>query len=574
MGIWALIVRSVQPKELPSGPDYRKLVEWLMLLRVVVTTLLLVVTIFFQLSASTTVVTAALVPLYILIATIFILSLLYALSLPRITNLWGFSFYQVIADLVYFTALVYFTGGTSSAFTFIYVFPIVTSGILHFRRGAFLTASIASILFGLLINLQFHGLIPASDWPWVIAWDKSSPGYMLWVMVVHFTVFFLIALMASTLAEQLQVTRTALSLRERDYEKLSDLHLNIVRSIPSGIITTDENDKITYVNRSGAALLATPLDRLLHRPLSEIFSVTREDGLTSTSSRKPYFTVKDIDGERRDIHLTVSDLMDVDGTRSGRLVVFQDVTELRKMEERVRQSERQAALVRVAAGMAHEIRNPLAALRGATELLGQFSTEVEDRTKLFDIVLREADRINSLLEDFAATVSVRRTHGVRVLFDQLVEETIDLFFQDDAIKEKVVVEPLLSRGLEVEGDPRRLRHAVWHLLRNAAEASPEHGVIRVTLEPDEAKGQARLNIQDSGPGIPPEMKERLFEPFATTKPGGTGLGLSVVLGVVQSHGGTVEAWSNASSGTIFSIKLPLAAEEAVDNQPDEGKAGS
>jgi two-component system sensor histidine kinase PilS (NtrC family) len=161
-----------------------------------------------------------------------------------------------------------------------------------------------------------------------------------------------------------------------------------------------------------------------------------------------------------------------------------------------------------------------------------------------------------------------------VLFDQLVEETIDLFFQDEAIKEKVVVEPLLSRGLEVEGDPRRLRHAVWRLLRNAAEASPQHGVIRVTLEPDEAKGQARLNIQDSGPGIPPEMKERLFEPFATTKPGGTGLGLSVVLGVVQSHGGTVEAWGNASSGTTFTINLPLAAEEAVDDQPDEGKAGS
>ncbi|MBM4327190.1 MAG: PAS domain-containing protein [Deltaproteobacteria bacterium] len=574
MGILALIVRSIQPKELPSGPEYRKLVEWLMLLRVVVTTLLLVATIFFQLSGRATVATGVLFPLYILIATIFILSLLYALSLPRITNLWGFSFFQVIADLVYYTALVYFTGGASSAFTFIYVFPIVTSGILHFRRGAFLTAAVASILFGLLINFQFHGLIPESDWPWVVAWDKSSPGHVLWVMVVHFTVFFLIALMASTLAEQLQVTRTALSLRERDFEKLSDLHLNIVRSIPSGIITTDENDNITYVNRSGAALLAAPLHGLVHRPLSEIFTVTREDGLASTDSRKPYFTVKEINGERRDIHLTVSDLMDVDGVRSGRLVVFQDVTELRKMEERVRLSERQAALVRVAAGMAHEIRNPLAALRGATEMLGQFTGEVEDQAKLFDIVLREADRINSLLEDFAAAVSVRRTRGVRVMLDQLVEDTIELFFQDAEVKQKVVVEPLLSRGLEVEGDPRRLRHAVWHLLKNAAEASPENGVIRVTLEADEEKGQARLNIQDAGFGIAPEMKERLFEPFATTKPGGVGLGLSVALGVAQSHGGTVEVWSNASSGTTFSIKLPLAAEEVTDNRRDKGNAGS
>ena len=211
------------------------------------------------------------IPLYILICTIFLLSLLYALSLPRLRNYWWFSVFQVMVDLGYYTVLVYFTGGASSPFLLIYVFPIIASGILHLRRGAYGTACLACMLFGLMILLQFHGILPRSEWPWVSPWATKAPGYVLWVVVVHFTIFFLTAFLSSSVAEQLRTTRASLSVTERDYRKLSGLHSSIVRSIHSGIITTDELDRITFVNEAGANVLRTTPGELHGVPLSKVF---------------------------------------------------------------------------------------------------------------------------------------------------------------------------------------------------------------------------------------------------------------------------------------------------------------
>jgi len=552
------IVEYVLPEESPSGADFRKRVEWLMLLRLVVTTLLLGATIFFQLSWSQAFFVYPAIVLYVLIAATFLLSLLYAVALPLIPNLWKFSFFQVMVDVVYYTALIYFTGGASSAFSLIYIFPIISSGILHFRRGALATASAASVLFGLLINLEFHGVIPASEWQWVVPWAKQSPGYVLWLMVVHFTVFFLAAFLSSSIAEQLQSTKVDLKIKETDYEELSDLHSNIVQSIPSGLVTTDEYDRITFVNGAGARLLGSSLPELVGVPITEVFSVLDGSLTTSGMGRRTYETTKEIDGETGQLELSVSDLVDHGGVPRGRLVVFHDVTVLRRMEDRVKLSDRQAALVRIAAGMAHEIRNPLAAVRGATELLSQYSEGLEDQKKLLSIVIRESDRLNDLLGDFLVTVNPRRKQKAHVMLNDLVVETVDLFSKEPRVRDRVSVETLVNRGVEVQGDPQRLKQALWNLLSNALEATPDGGVVRVSLESDEKPGQAVLRVKDSGTGIPPEIKDRIFEPFTSTKEGGTGLGLPMVLSIVEAHEGTIEIEEQWSIGTAFVIRLPVA----------------
>jgi len=553
----------VLPPEARDGPDFRKRLEWLMMLRLVVTTFLLAATVFFQLQETRSFFVDAAIPLYILIGTIFLLSLIYALSLPRIPDLAGFSLFQVMVDVVYSTVLVYFTGGAASVFSLLYVYPIIASGILHLRRGALLTALAASILFSMLMGLQFHAIIPQSEWPWVFVQQQYTFSYMLWNLVVHVTIFFFVAVLSSSVSEQLRNTRISLNLRELDYWRLSDLQTSIVRSIPSGIITTDEKDTVTYINNSGAKLLGSSPSDLLYSSIKTIFPVI-EDGLGRSSIRsQTYLTSKEIGGEQRHVELTVSDLKDRNEMPRGRLVVFQDVTGMKKMEERVKLSEKQAAFVRIAAGMAHEIRNPLASLRGAAELLSLSSSGSNNQEKLLGIVIRESDRLNSLLSDFLIMVSSRPPRRIRVMLSELVEETVALFAGDPRLGRGVTVERLINKSVEVEGEPARLKQALWNLLANAADASHDGGVIRVSLEADQESGQAVLKVQDSGSGILPEVRGRIFEPFTSTKESGTGLGLSLVLSIVEAHGGTIEAGNAPGSGAVFVVRLPLASLGAL-----------
>jgi two-component system sensor histidine kinase PilS (NtrC family) len=536
------------------------------MLRLVVTTLLLGATVFFQLSESATLFVKSLIPIYMLIGATFLLSFLYAVCLPIIPNLWVFSFVQVVVDVVYYTVLVHFTGGASSVFSLIYIFPIIASGLLHFRRGALTTAAISCVLFGLLINAEFHGLISRSEWRWVVGWVEQGRGYVLWVTVVNFTVFFLTAFLSSSVAEQLQRTRVSLDLKETDFRQLSELHSSIVRSIPSGIATTDDRDLITFVNAAGVAVLGSSFADLTGTPLSDVFPAILDGVDNRNPRRQTYRTAKEIRGEQRQFELTVSDLRDNEGEPRGRLLIFHEVTLLKKMEERVRVSEHQTALVRIAARMAHEIRNPLAALRGAAELLAQVPAAQETERKLLNIVVRESDRLNSLLADFLVTVNPGPREKVRFMLDELVEETTALFSIEQRVRRRATVETLINKGVEVEGDPTRIRQALWNLLVNAADAIEDRGTIRVVLDTNETPREAILKVQDTGIGIPAEVRDRIFEPFTTSKEGGTGLGLSIVHGIVEAHKGAVEVEKAPVQGTVFVIRLPLAFADVGEQE--------
>lgn len=567
--LWRAI-EFVVPQGPRDGPEFRKRVEWLMLMRLVVTTFLLGATLFFQLQESGSIFVDAAIPLYVLIGTIFLLSLMYALGLPMIPDLWGFSFFQVMVDVVFATVLIYFTGGAASVFTLLYVFPICAAGILHFRRGALITAAMSAVLFGLLINFLFHGVIPSSDWPWESPWGSFAPGYVVWVLVVHLTIFLVVAILASSVSEQLQRTKVSLNRRELDYRKLSELYTNIVRSIPSGIITTDERDRITFVNTAGTAFLGSPLSELISLPITRIFPVIEDEITMSGSRRATYRTVKEVNDKQIHFELSVSDLKGEDGAPRGRMVVFEDVTQMRKMEERVRQSEKLAAFVRIAAGMAHEIRNPLCSIRGASELLSKASPGSVDNKKLLDIVMRESDRLNGLLTDFMATVGNRSTKRERLLLSALAEETVDLFSGDNRARPQVSVESIINRGVEIEGEPAQLKQVFQNLISNAIDASPEGAAVRVRLVSDPESGHALFTVQDWGSGIPPEIRNRIFEPFTTTKERGTGLGLALVLSIVKQHGGTVEFESTPGVGTSFMVRLPLARVEINTKERESG----
>jgi two-component system sensor histidine kinase PilS (NtrC family) len=296
--------------------------------------------------------------------------------------------------------------------------------------------------------------------------------------------------------------------------------------------------------------------------LKTVFPFVDDEVARSKVRRHTFLAVQEINGETKHLELNVSDLKGLDSIPRGRLVVFQDVTQIRKMEERVRLSEKQAAFVRIAAGMAHEIRNPLAAIRGATELLSQTSKAPDLEKRLMGIVIRESDRLNALLGDFLLTVGSRQSNRARIMLTDVVEDTIHLFSQEPRVAKGFKVETKISKGVEVEGDPTRLKQALWNLLTNALEADPDHGAVRVTLETEVDTNSAVISVHDRGCGIPPEIMTRIFEPFTTTKEKGTGLGLSLVLSVVEAHNGTVEVESTPETGTKFTVRLPLAPADA------------
>ncbi|MGB9617778.1 MAG: PAS domain S-box protein, partial [Desulfomonilaceae bacterium] len=413
---------SDELQELRSG------IQWLIFLRLIVTFFLLSVAIFFEIKESKYFSTYPATPIFGLICIIFVLSLCYVGVLGRIKNLRTFSLFQIVTDAVLITIIIYFTGGVSSAFTLLYVFTILAAGILLLRRAAMFVAGVSAVLFGGLATLQFYEILPEYMWPWTSVWRSHDPSYILWVLLIHYAIFFFVALLAGTVAGELKTTRISLTIREHEYERLSDLHTNIIKSIPSGIITTDEHATVTYVNETGARLLGSTPAGLIGSPLASLFpEILSTEGAHDRVNRYQ-IRKKGLTPEPRDFDVSVGELRDRRNQLLGHLVVFSDVTDIRKMEQRAKQSEKQAAFVRIASGMAHEIRNPLASLRGAAELLREtVGDPLSQQHRLLGIVLREADRLNALLSDFILTVNGRQTHTHTVTLDDFLAKILDDF---------------------------------------------------------------------------------------------------------------------------------------------------
>lgn len=537
-----------------ENKDMRRDVEWLILLRLFITFFILAITIFFYHRENRSLELHPAIPLFVLLGAVFALSLLYALLLDRIVDLSRFSFTQLCVDTAYSTVLVQFTGGASSSFTPLYVLPILAAGILHLRRGAFLIGSMSSVLLGTLITLQFYDFIPESSWPWASLWRNQDPSYVLWVLVIHFALFFAVALLAGTVSQELRNTRISLTLREIEYERLSDLHMNIVESIPSGIITSDESGSVTFVNEVGARLLMVESSSLLGRPMTFVFGGLKDVDTGTGEIRALNVAVEGDSGQEREIDVSFGRLWDRNETPLGWLAIFQDVTELRRMERLAKQSERQAAFVRIASGMAHEIRNPLASLRGAAELLTRPVAEPAHRQKLLAIIIREADRLNALLSDFILTVNGRHATISRLSLTQLLTDVLSEFEKSHCEPHGIRLLMDNTESIDINGQPDRLKQALSNILINSAEASQKGADMRVALYRD--GGEVVISIEDRGSGVPPEIKDSIFEPFYTTKSYGTGLGLPMALSIVEAHGGSIELLDNKPQGTVCLIRLP------------------
>lgn len=501
---------------------FRKL-SWLTLFRVVTLTVLL---------GGTAIVNwrvrgeneAGLTPLYAVIVVSYLVSILVAVLLHRGARLTPLAWASVALDVGVAAALVTLTGGSESVFLFLFSLAIVNAAALLYRGGA---------VFSFVLSVVTYLAVAAGERPF-----PASAAF------VHVGAFAATAVLAAYLAQQLRTTGARLAARESDLASLTALHEAIVQSMSGGLLTLDSSGNVTFLNRAGEQMLGRAARELHGRPGHEALPVLGE--------RVARDEVELVNA--RGVHLRLGyssfPLQDRAGGLLGTAVIFQDLTQLRAMEEAMRRSERLADLGRVAAGLAHELRNPLASLSGSIELLRDL-VPVEER-RLLDIALRESERLNVLVTEFLQFARPPPLRRARADLASLLGETLDVFANDPQAA-GVQLERALHAS-PIDCDPDQIRQVAWNLLRNAAQAvQPSGGRVRVTCGP-EADGVA-FEVDDDGPGIAPEELSRLFLPFHTTKAGGSGLGLATVQRIVDAHEGRVTVESRSGEGARFRVYL-------------------
>ncbi len=537
-----------------GGGLYRRLV-WLTLLRIVLVTLLLAASTVSLLRQEARELDPKEQVLYGVILATYVASLIYLFLLRASTDLHRpLAWAQIVGDVIIAAALVYMTGGAESVVVFMFPLTVVSAAVLLYRRGAVVSAALSSVaLVGVALTLN-GGLLPASSGaPAVAAMPAPKLAFFASANVAA---IFLTAALASYLAEQLRSARARLTVRESEYLALELLHESIVRSIPSGIVTTDRFGRVTFLNRAAEQLTGASFSLVLRRPLAQLLPDLAER-LGSGGPLERFELEHRVSGEPRRLGFTASPLLDRQGQKHGHVLAFQDLTAIRAMEEAVLRSERLAGVGTMAAGLAHELRNPLASMTGSIQMLAQSKVFDEDERRLMSIVLREADRLNGLIGEFLQFARPAPAQLEPIDLRQVVSSTLELF-ANDPTRSAVRVRTALEVELPVLGDAGQLGQVLWNLLANAADAMPQGGEVAVL---GALKGaEAELSVVDQGSGILPEDLPHIFDPFYTTKEMGTGLGLAIVHAIVQAHRGQVTVHSEIGRGSTFCLRLPVQAQ--------------
>jgi two-component system sensor histidine kinase PilS (NtrC family) len=507
----------------------------------------------------------------------YLLTFLYIIFLKLLQNLKLFAYIQIMIDVLFIAGVNYATGGTDSVFSFMYVFPIIYASILLYRKGGMLIASASSIIHGLSLDLAFYGVIhPISN---KLSEIKVSRGENLFYnILMDISAFYLVAFLSSLLSEQVRKSKVQLQKKETDLRELETLNQNIIQSMGSGLLTLDADEKITFINRAGEEITGLRFLEVYNKPLKEVFPQCEIPGDVYYGSPRWETVFRRKDG--MDLHLgfSISTLRDSKEMVRGKIVIFQDLTRIMEMEEQVRRSEKLAAIGQLAAGIAHEIRNPLASVSGSIQLLKrELKLDLENK-RLMDIVLRETDRLNALISEFLlfAQPSQKQCESVDVKY--LIEDTLDLFVNNPEWRKKIELRKNIEAGIRLRANHEQIRQILWNLIVNAVQAMSEGGTLTVTskmVHEDEAgekytpesyhgvkmgnlgASYVEISIGDTGIGIRPENLDKIFDPFYTTKESGTGLGLAIVYRIIEDYHGNISVKSELGRGTVFTIRLTI-----------------
>ena len=469
--------------------------------------------------------------------------------LPRLKRYRHFINAQLCWDLLFIILVIYMTGGVVSLYSFFFILVIIASSVFFPRAQVLVVASASSILYGSLLDLQYYGYLPEfRGQPLPVSLDHYDVFYAVFL---HVGAFFLTALLSGALAERLKRSEEARARREIDYGELERLNQAILSNINSGLMVVNAAGRIRSFNNAASKITGYRLQEVYNRPVEAIFP--EFDGVDPKSldgvNRGEMFYRKNED-EILTLGYSATRVVDRHSERLGLLITFQDLTEIKTLEGELKRAHRLAAVGRLASGLAHEIRNPLASISGSVQLLLEDEKVRDEDRHLMEIVIKEADRLSALLSDFLNFARPAPLQLESVDLVAMLDEMIALLSASGQFN-NVTVDKAYHGPVTMTADPQKMYQVLWNLLINAGEAVQPAGEIRVEII--EEKGE--IIIEDSGPGIAEEDRDKLFEPFFTTKGKGTGLGLANVYANIEAHGGHIFAEQSKLGGARFTISL-------------------
>lgn len=538
-----------------NGADVRHhRLLWLISLRVVVASLLLGVGTLVHIRARSV---WPVDPFFALLGLTYSLSLFYALSLRFVERRRWLVDLQLCLDTLIISALVLITGGVTSLLSTLYPLAIVAANTLQGRRVGILVGVLSSVLYGGLVFVQYTGTFGLVAWLPVV----ELPPLRMGIYTIGSSVFgfMMVAMLSGYLAERVSRADARFEIASSQIADLEAFNQHVIESLTSGLVTTDHEGLVLTFNASAEKITGLDATGVIGTPVADVLQLPAgltQDLRTGTSGPEDLeLEYQTGSGDRIELRVRMAPLK-TPGGRPGGLLVFDDVTRARQMERESRLKQRLAAVGEMAAGIAHEIRNPLASMSGSIQILRQDVPLNDEQERLMDIVLRESARLNETIESFLSYARPQRFSTQRLDLRRVVNDAALLLRHGAEACDRHtfdVVAP--SQPVWYEADENQIRQIVWNLATNALHAMPDGGRLSLAVASD-AAGETTLSVADQGVGIPSQELDEVLQPFHGSFKSGSGLGLAIVHRIVSDHDGEILIASKEGVGTTVSVRLP------------------
>ncbi len=488
------------------------------------------------------------------------LTIVYAIIFRLSKNIINQARFQLAIDVLLVTWLVWNSDVLQSPYIALYILIIAISSLFLGPREALVTSVGCAVAFT-ACALEITGLLAPTRPTRLVGGSLSQT--VQWVGLFD-VAFLVVGLLSARLAERQSRSDVRLLAATQSLANLRALHERIVESIRSGVVTTDLAGRIYTFNRAAEEITGYREERIRGQDASILFGELKDQIAESlkpleNNQRSPRFETNCLtaEGMRLRLGFSISPLSSEAGETTGMVITFQDLTQVRTLEETSRRQDRLAAIGRMAASIAHEIRNPLAAMRGSIQMLRSELDNDSSQVELMEIILRESDRLNRIITDFLSYARPRSLAPAHVDVGDLMHQTFALLRHSPEIApNQTISEELPPEPIFAHADEGQLKQVFWNLARNALQAMPQGGTLRATLKQN-SDNRLRIAFSDTGRGMSHDQVEHLFEPFSSTT-GGTGLGLSIVYQIIRDHGGTINVRSREGQGTTITLELPMA----------------
>jgi two-component system sensor histidine kinase PilS (NtrC family) len=503
-------------------------------------------------------------PFYVLLGCTYVLTVAYALALRYLERYRWLVNAQLALDAVVVSGIVYLTGGVSSYFSSLYTLPIIAASTVESRRGGLSVGILSCVMYVGLVMAQYAD---PDLFQRTTGFSRPLPAFRLSVYTVGLNTFgfFAVAALSGYLAEGLRRADVQLQEASHQIEDLQAFSRHVIDSLTSGLATTDIDGRIATFNRAAAAITGVSVREAVGRSVVEVLALPAQfhGAFAASDKRSPLprmeFLFTRPDGHEIELGLSMAPLVTPRG-ETGFLVTFQDVTEARKQEREARIQQRLAAVGEMAAGIAHEIRNPLASMAGSIQILRQELPLSADQSQLMDIVLRESERLNDTIRSFLAFARPQRQTSAPVDVRRVVTDAARLLENSAELTERHrIAVDVPPHEVWLEADEGQLRQIVWNLATNGLRAMPHGGqlLLSIVSRPAEGGTEVLLGVHDEGTGIKPEDLDGIFQPFRGAFSRGTGLGLSIVRRIIAEYGGEIQVTSERGSGTTVTVRFPV-----------------